>query len=120
MHGAHCRVDGATAHTGHGGLRPVSSCLTRTRSPNRYATSSTTYLPWPEQAQLTLASEVFDRRRFGSATAFMGFTGLVPSEYSSGESVCRGQYPAPRSRPVTVSPQCAVARDLVSGPFDVL
>jgi transposase len=39
---------------------------------------------------LTLASEVFDWRRFGSATAFMGFTGLVPSEYSSGESVRRG------------------------------
>jgi transposase len=39
---------------------------------------------------LTLASEVFDWRRFGSATAFMGFTGLVPSEYSSGESVHRG------------------------------
>jgi transposase len=40
---------------------------------------------------LTLASEVFDWRRFGSATAFMGFTGLVPSEYSSGESVRRGR-----------------------------
>ncbi|MFD0584853.1 transposase [Dactylosporangium darangshiense] len=39
---------------------------------------------------LTLASEVFDWRRFGSAVAFMGFTGLVPSEYSSGESVRRG------------------------------
>jgi transposase len=39
---------------------------------------------------LTLAAEVFDWRRFGSATAFMGFTGLVPSEYSSGESVRRG------------------------------
>jgi transposase len=39
---------------------------------------------------LTLASEVFDWRRFGSATAFMGFTGLVPSEYSSGESVHHG------------------------------
>jgi transposase len=39
---------------------------------------------------LTLASEVFDWRRFGSARQFMGFTGLVPSEYSSGESVRRG------------------------------
>jgi transposase len=39
---------------------------------------------------LTLAAEVFDWRRFGSAVAFMGFTGLVPSEYSSGESVHRG------------------------------
>jgi transposase len=39
---------------------------------------------------LALASEVFDWRRFGSATQFMGFTGLLPSEYSSGESVRRG------------------------------
>jgi transposase len=39
---------------------------------------------------LTLASEVFDWRRFGSAPQFMGFTGRVPSEYSSGESVRRG------------------------------
>jgi transposase len=39
---------------------------------------------------LTLASEVGDWRRFGHARAFMGFTGLVPSEYSSGESVHRG------------------------------
>jgi transposase len=39
---------------------------------------------------LTLTSEVFDWRRFGSAVQFMGFTGLVPSEYSTGESVRRG------------------------------
>ncbi len=39
---------------------------------------------------LTLASEVGDWRRFAHARAFMGFTGLVPSEYSSGESVHRG------------------------------
>jgi transposase len=39
---------------------------------------------------LTLASEVCDWRRFGRATAFMGFTGLVPSEYSSGGSTRRG------------------------------
>jgi transposase len=39
---------------------------------------------------LTLASEVFDWRRFGSAPQFMGFTGLVPSEYSTGETVRRG------------------------------
>jgi transposase len=39
---------------------------------------------------LTLASEVCDWRRFPRATAFMGFTGLVPSEYSSGGSVHRG------------------------------
>lgn len=39
---------------------------------------------------LTLASEVCDWRRFGRATAFMGFVGLVPSEYSSGGSTHRG------------------------------
>jgi len=39
---------------------------------------------------LTIASEVGDWRRFPTASAFMGFTGLVPSEYSSGNSVHRG------------------------------
>jgi transposase len=39
---------------------------------------------------LTLASEVIDWRRFPTARAFMGFTGLVPSEYSSGERTRRG------------------------------
>ncbi|MBN9611354.1 MAG: hypothetical protein BGO26_11030 [Actinobacteria bacterium 69-20] len=39
---------------------------------------------------LTLAAEVCDWRRFPSAGAFMGFCGLVPSEYSSGERVRRG------------------------------
>jgi len=39
---------------------------------------------------LTIASEVGDWRRFATARAFMGFTGLVPSEYSSGEAVHRG------------------------------
>jgi len=37
-----------------------------------------------------LASEVCDWRRFGRASAFMGFTGLVPSEYSSGSKTSRG------------------------------
>jgi transposase len=37
-----------------------------------------------ELTGLTLAAEVTDFRRFGSARAFMGFTGLTPSEYSSG------------------------------------
>src|SRR5262249_13398054 len=35
-------------------------------------------------AALTTASEVGDWRRFATARTFMGFTGLVPSEYSSG------------------------------------
>jgi transposase len=39
---------------------------------------------------LTIASEVGDWRRFSTASAFMGFTGLVPSEYSSGNTVHRG------------------------------
>jgi transposase len=38
----------------------------------------------------TIAAEVCDFHRFGSATSFMGFTGLVPSEYSSGGSERRG------------------------------
>jgi transposase len=42
-------------------------------------------------AGLTIASEVGDWRRFPTARTFMGFTGLVPSEYSSGESVHRGR-----------------------------
>lgn len=38
----------------------------------------------------TLAAEVCDFRLFATAPAFMGFTGLVPSEHSSGASVHRG------------------------------
>jgi transposase len=40
---------------------------------------------------LTIASEVGDWRRFPAARTFMGFTGLVPSEYSSGACVHRGR-----------------------------
>jgi transposase len=40
---------------------------------------------------LSIASEVGDWRRFPAARTFMGFTGLVPSEYSSGGSVHRGR-----------------------------
>ena len=39
---------------------------------------------------LVLASEVCDWRRFPAAGAFMGWVGLVPSEYSSGDHVRRG------------------------------
>ena len=39
---------------------------------------------------LTLAAEVVDWRRFASAPAFMGFTGLTPTEYSSGSRTSRG------------------------------
>lgn len=39
---------------------------------------------------VTILAEVGDFRRFGSAAAFMAFTGLVPSEHSSGMSVRHG------------------------------
>ncbi|MDQ3708540.1 MAG: IS110 family transposase [Actinomycetota bacterium] len=44
-----------------------------------------------ELGALTLATEVCDWRRFAQAPAFMGFTGLTPSEYSSGSSSRRGR-----------------------------
>jgi transposase len=40
---------------------------------------------------LTLAAEVADWRRFPRASTFMGFCGLTPSEYSSGQRTWRGQ-----------------------------
>ena len=39
---------------------------------------------------LSLAAEVCDWRRFGTAGTFMAFTGLTPSEHSSGERTRRG------------------------------
>jgi transposase len=39
---------------------------------------------------LTLAAEVVDWRRFACARAFMGFAGLIPTEYSSGSRSRRG------------------------------
>jgi transposase len=49
---------------------------------------------------LTLAAEVTDWRRFPSARAFTGFTGLVPAEYSSGERTRRGSITKAGSVPV--------------------
>lgn len=43
-----------------------------------------------ELGALTLAAEVCDWRRFPTASMFMGFCGLVPSESSSGERTRRG------------------------------
>jgi transposase len=43
-----------------------------------------------ELGALTLAAEVCDWRRFPKAPAFMGFVGLVASEYSSGGRTHRG------------------------------
>jgi len=40
---------------------------------------------------LTIATEVGDWRRFPTAGRFMGFVGLVPSEYSSGGCTTRGR-----------------------------
>jgi transposase len=39
---------------------------------------------------LTIAAELGDARRFPSAPSLMAFTGLVPSEYSSGTKKARG------------------------------
>jgi transposase len=43
---------------------------------------------------LHLLTEVCDFRRFSTAGSFMGFCGLVPREYSSGEAVWRGRITA--------------------------
>ncbi len=40
---------------------------------------------------LGLAAEICDWRRFGTAGSFMNFCGLVPREYSTGQSTWRGQ-----------------------------
>jgi len=53
-----------------------------------------------ELTALTLAAEVMDWRRFPSARAFMGYTGLVPSEYSSGARTWRGHITKAGSGPV--------------------
>ena len=44
-----------------------------------------------ELGALSLSAEVCDWRRFPRATSLMGFCGLVPSEYSSGERKMRGR-----------------------------
>ncbi len=49
------------------------------------------YRGMTELGALSLGAEVGDWRRFPRATSFMGFCGLTPSEYSSGERVRRGR-----------------------------
>jgi transposase len=49
---------------------------------------------------LTLAAEVAGWRRFPAGRAFMGSTGLVPAEYSSGERTRRGSITKAGSAPV--------------------
>ena len=48
-----------------------------------------------ELGALTLSAEVGDWRRFPRATSLMGFCGLVPSEYSSGERTSVAGSPKP-------------------------
>jgi transposase len=48
---------------------------------------------------LVLAAEVAGWRRFPTARAFMGFTGLVPAEYSSGDKTRRGPVTKAGSEP---------------------
>jgi len=49
------------------------------------------YRGFTHQGALMLAAEVCDWRRFASARHFMGFVGLTPSEYSSGDTTRRGR-----------------------------
>ena len=44
---------------------------------------------------VTMAAEAGDLRRFASARQFMAYTGLVPSEYSSGASGIEAGSPRP-------------------------
>ena len=53
-----------------------------------------------ELHSLALAAGVAGWRRFPSARAFMGFTGLVPGEYSSGDKTRRGPVTKAGSEPV--------------------
>jgi hypothetical protein len=53
-----------------------------------------------ELGGLTLTAEIVDWRRFAAARAFMSCTGLVPSEYSSGERTRRGRITKAGSEPV--------------------
>jgi transposase len=54
---------------------------------------------------VTILTETCDFRRFGSASAYMGFTGLVPSEHSSGASRHQGS--------ITKTGNCHIRRVLV-------
>ena len=62
-----------------------------------------------ELNSLALAAEVVDWRRFPSARAFMGFTGLVPGEYSSGDKTRRGSITKAGSEPVRTALAAAAA-----------
>jgi transposase len=67
----------------------IAAC--RTRAPFADAVARLgAYRGVTELGALTLASEVCDWRRFPTASMFMGFCGLVPTESSSGERTQRG------------------------------
>ncbi|TQS10388.1 IS110 family transposase [Microbispora sp. SCL1-1] len=53
-----------------------------------------------ELTALTLAAEVVDWHRFASARAFMSYSGLIPTEYSSGDRIRRGGITKAGSEPV--------------------
>ena len=53
-------------------------------------------------SSLAIAAEVADWRRFASARHFMGFVGLTPSEYSSGDTTRRGRMREKRQEAVRV------------------
>ena len=60
---------------------------------------------------LTLQAEVCDWRRFGRAASFMGFVGLVPSEYSTG-----GAHPPRAISPRPATPTCGPSWSSPPGP----
>ena len=67
---------------------------------------------------LTIAAETQDLRRFSSARALMGYTGMVSSENSSGESVRRGRITRVGNahlRRVLVEAAWAYSRNAVTG-----
>ncbi|MGP0031464.1 MAG: IS110 family transposase [Acidimicrobiales bacterium] len=87
---AHYRaiVSGADAH-----LDAIESDLKLYVRDGSFAESAarlSAYRGVTDLGALALAAEVCDWRRFPRATSLMGFCGLVPSEYSSGEVKRRG------------------------------
>jgi transposase len=81
-------VYGMDAH-----LEAVESDLKRYVLEGPFAESTarlSAYRGVTDMGALSLAAEVCDWRRFPRATSLMGFCGLVPSEYSSGEAKRRG------------------------------
>ena len=63
-----------------------------------------------ELGALTLATEVCDWRRFPTASMFMGFCGLVPSESSSGDRTQRGGITHAGNAAATIIPQPGASR----------